>query len=139
VTKWNVDQKEVEMPNRVDANTNVSRPTFGQNEARRANRASENAQQETQTIQRDRVEISAQARLQAEQNQPRVGDANANTRGAAAEAPSARPEAGDQGTQGVNRATAQQAERVRETRQQVERETVQEPAERQGNLVDVVG
>jgi len=124
------------MPNRVDASTNVSRPTFGQNEARQANRVSETAQREAQPVQRDRVEISAQARLQAEQAQPRVGEANANTRGAAAEAPSARPEAGDQG---VNRATAQQAEQVRETRQQVERENVQEPAERQGNLVDVVG
>ena len=126
------------MPNRVDASTNVSRPTFGQNEARQANRASETAQRETQSVERDRVEISAQARLQAEQAQPRVGEANANTRGAAAEAPSARqrPEAGDQG---VNQVTAQQAEQVRETRQQVERENVQEPTERQGNLVDVVG
>ena len=126
------------MPNRVDANANVSRPTFGQNEARRANRASENAEQETQTIQRDRVEISAPARLQAEKAQTRVGEANANNRSAAVDAPSARPRP-EAGEQGVNRATAQQAEQVRETRQQVERETVREPSEKQGNLIDVLG
>lgn len=121
------------MPNRVDGNANVARPTFGQNEARQANRASEEAQAETQPVQRDRVEISEQARLQAEQAQPRTGEVD---RGAAANAPSARPEAGDQG---VNQATVQQAQQLRESREQESQEVAQEPAERQGNLVDVVG
>lgn len=122
------------MPNRVDASANVARPTFGQTEARQANRASENAQQETRPAQQDRVEISEQARLQAEQNQPRVGADN--TRAAAQDAPSARPEAGDQG---VNAPSAQQAEQVRQTRDENVRENAQRPEERQGNLVDVVG
>lgn len=122
------------MPNRVDVSANVARPTFGQNEARQANRASEAASSETQPTQRDRVEISAQARLQAEQNQPSAG---ANASGAAADAPSARPE--EAGGQGVNQATAQQAEQLRETREQSVQENAQEPPERQGNLVDVVG
>jgi len=134
MTKWEVDQKEVEMPNRVDVSANVARPTFGQNEARQANRASEAASSETQPMQRDRVEISAQARLQAEQNQSSAG---ANASGAAADAPSARPE--EAGGQGVNQATAQQAEQLRETREQSVQEHAQEPPERQGNLVDVVG
>ena len=121
------------MPNRVDGGANVARPTFGQNEARQANRASETAQAETRPAQQDRVEISEQARLQAEQAQPRTGE---TARGAAVDAPSARPEAGDQG---VNQATAQRAQQLRETQAQEGQEAAQEPVERQGNLVDVVG
>jgi hypothetical protein len=134
IAKWEVDHKEVEMPNRVDANTNVARPTFGQDEARQANRASQEARPEPQPPQTDRVEISAQARRQAEQAQPRAGEGNAS--GAAAEAPSARPEAGEQG---VNQATVQQAEQLRDTREENVAQSAQEPQERQGNLVDVVG
>jgi len=134
MTKWEVDRKEVEMPNRVDGNANVARPTVGQNEARQANRASESAQAETQPVQRDRVEISDQARLRADQTRPSEGAQD--TSGAAADAPSAHPEAGDQG---VNQAVAQQAEQLNETREQNIQENVQEPPERQGNLVDVVG
>ncbi|MDA0712195.1 MAG: hypothetical protein O3B73_18505 [bacterium] len=122
------------MPTRVDSNVTVARPTFGQADTRATNRTSESARLEGQTEQRDRVEISEQARLRAEQTQPPTGESQ--TRGAAADSVSARPEAGDQG---VNQATAQQAEQLRENRQESVSENARRPNERQGNLVDIVG
>ena len=121
------------MPNRVDAAG--TRPTAARPDVQQqaTQRAPEPAQEAPQQV--DRVEISDQARLQAEQARPQAGG---NPRGAVADAPSARPpEAGEQG--GLNRATAQQAEQIRETQTEAAQETAQRPPERQGNLVDVVG
>ena len=119
------------MPNRVDAagvRSAAARPDVQQ----AAQRAPEPPQEAPQQV--DRVEISDQARLQAEQR-PQAGG---NPRGAAADAPSARPpEVGQQGS--VNGTTAQQAEQVREAQAEATQETAQQPPERQGNLVDVVG
>lgn len=124
------------MPNRIDTNAQVARPTFGQNEAQQATRASERVQPETLPAQRDRVDISEQALLQAEQSQNRVGEVNVRDRSGADQAPSARPEAGDQG---VNLATVRQAEQLRETQETRVQERPKRPEEQQGNFVDLVG
>ena len=128
------------MPNRVDGNVNGTRPTAPvQAEARQANRAEQAERTDPPNAaaqQADRVDISDQARLQAEQNRPRAGAED--TRGAAADAPSARaPEAGGQGA--VNNVTAERAAQLREEQTADTQQTQAEPAEQQGNLVDVVG
>ena len=121
------------MPNRVDAAE--SRPAPAPSDVQnRAQQASEPEPQE-QAQQVDRVEISGQARLRAEEARPQAGE---NPRAAAVDAPSANPpQPGVQGA--VNGATEQQVEQLKEAQIQTTRENAQDPPERQGNLVDVVG
>lgn len=126
------------MPNRVDGNINGLRPTLAvRPEARQNDQVEQQANRPEQTQQRDRVEISELARQRAEEARPRAG-AGDDSRAGAAERPDARPpEAGQQGA--VNGPTAQRAEQVREQREAAVRVAAESPAERQGNLVDVVG
>ena len=121
------------MPNRVEAAG--LRPAPARPDAQERAHQAPQPEPAKQSQQVDRVEISNRARLQAEQARPQAGY---NPGGAAVDAPSATPpRPGDQGS--VSGATEQRAEELRETQAQATQELAQEPPERQGNLVDVVG
>lgn len=126
------------MPNLVDGNINGIRPTLAvRPEVQQNNQAEQLANRPEQAQPRDRVEISELARQRAEEARPRAA-AGDDSRAGAADRPGARPpEAGQQGA--VNGPTAQRAEQVRQQQEAAAREVAERPAERQGNLVDVVG
>lgn len=130
------------MPNRIDTGTNGIRPPqTTRSDARLNNRAEQTATQSPPSqTQNDRVEISDQARSQVEASRPRVGSAQANRNGAAANAPSARPpEAGDQGAVENETQNERAAESSRQQQETTARESAERPQARQGSLVDVVG
>ncbi len=133
------------MPNRVDGAAGGVRPTpAGANEVAQRPPADQTPEARTaqpaETPFGDRVEISNDARDRAEAERPRVGETlNEGSRGAALNAPGAQAgaQAGEQGS--IEGVTADQADQVRTQQEAARREATREPAEQQGNLVDVVG
>ena len=117
------------MPNRVDGQ--VARPEVARPETPRADRAAQPADApRAEAANTDRVEISAAAR-QVQSSRPAPAQPE---RGAAADAPSARPENAN-----LQANTANQASQLREQQEQTRAaNTETEPGET-GNLVGVTG
>lgn len=121
------------MPNRVDGNVTGAQPAAARPEARQPMPAAERQQAEGTARARaerqaDRVEIS-------QTGQERTAPARENTRGAALNAPGARP------SPEIERREAN-LETQRETAVREEQDTARQqrtPPQRPGNLVDVTG
>ena len=126
------DRKEVVMPNRVEGQVPGAGQAAQRPEADRAQQAAQAQQPDAPDV--DRVEISNAGRERVEAARPTPGEAD---RGAAADAPGARPPEG--GDNAVNAATAQRAEDLREEQEQNAREVANDTPAEPGNMVDVTG